>query len=172
MKISETTSKFAVALAAAGAVFLGGTATSLGIAATSNDNYEWSGKLISFDPAAKTAVFQARIETHANIEGLDDYSDGDRLILTWTGRSWAAGVRGLSANPKLEPGTLSLPVEFVSTERDGQYLNFRVPVPAAAVDTIAKFEPGVRVTGISPKMATDWDSGVSMLRHYNDTGRG
>jgi len=171
MRIAETSSKFAVALAAAGAVLLSSTAASLSFAATSKDSYGWSGKLISFDPGAQTAVFQARIETHANIEGLDDFSDGERLILIWTGRSWAAGVRGLSANPKLEPAALSLPVEFVSTERDGQYVNFRIPVPDAAVDTIATFEPGVRVTGISPKMATDWDSGVSMLRHYNDTGR-
>jgi hypothetical protein len=130
--------------------------------------YEWSANLISFDSATDTAVLQARVESYVQIPGLEDFSDGDRLILTWTGRTWAAGIRGLAEDPELTPDTLSLPVEFVSSERDGQYINFRVPVPAGSVDAIAGMEPGMRVTGVSPRMATNWTTGVSLLRHYND----
>jgi hypothetical protein len=140
-------------------------------AATSQQNYDWSATLVSFDKASKTAVLQARVESYAHIEGLDEFSDGDRLILSWTGRMWAAGIRDLSANPKLMPGTLSLPVEFVSSERDGQYINFRIQVPAGSVDTLAGMDPGTRVTGISPKMATAWGTGVTSLRNYNDIGK-
>jgi hypothetical protein len=149
-------------------VSLAGAAAGVSSAATAKDSYEWSATLVSFDSASSTAVFQARIETHANIEGLENFSDGDRLILTWTGRSWAAGVRGLAKNPALTPESLSLPVEYVSTEREGQYLNFRIPVPADSVAVIESFDPGTRVVGVSPRMATDWDSGVRHLRHYND----
>lgn len=170
MRISKTTTNSLLSVTTA-ALFTFGLA-SLALfpasARTEHHDYEWSGTLVSFDEAARTAVVQARIETYAKIDGLDRFSAGDRLILTWTGRNWAAGVRGLAADPELTPETLSLPVEFVSTEREGRYLNFRIPVPAGAVDAIAAMEPGTRVTGMSPRMATDWNTAVRSLRHYND----
>ena len=137
-------------------------------AQAANQNYQWSAKLMSFDEASSTAVVQAPIESYVTIKGIDDYSDGDRLILTWTGINWAAGVRDLAADPELTPTTLSLPVEFVSTELDGRYLNFRISVPSDAVSAIAAMEAGTHVTGTSPKMATDWSASISSLRHYND----
>lgn len=130
--------------------------------------YEWSAELVSFDEATNTAVLRARVESYITIDALESFSEGDRLILTWTGRSWAGGIRSLAKDPELTPETLSLPVEFVSTERDGKYIDFRIPIPESAVEAISDMEAGTRVTGISPRMATDWHSGVSSLRHYND----
>lgn len=170
MRISRTTQKSLSALAAATLLSIGLASLVLfpaGARAEHHD-YEWSATLVSFDQASETAVLQARVESYVTIEGLDEFSDGDRLILTWTGRNWAAGIRGLAADPDLTPETLSLPVEFVSTERDGRYVNFRIPVPVSAVATIAAMEPGTRITGMSPRMATDWDTAVSSLRDYND----
>jgi hypothetical protein len=170
MRISKATPNSFFTLAAAALLTSGLANLALFPASAQADHhdYEWSATLVSFDEATKTAVVQARIESYVNIEGLDEFSEGDRLILTWTGRNWAAGVRGLSADPELTPETLSLPVDFVSTERDGQYVNFRIPVPSDAVGRIAAMDPGTRVTGMSPRMATDWDTAVSSLRHYND----
>jgi hypothetical protein len=132
------------------------------------ETYDWSAALISFDEQAGTAVFQARFEPYAEIEGLDDFADGDRLILVWSGRHWAGGIRDLARDPELQPETLSLPVEFVSTAHDDQYLNFRVPVPDDAMDTMVTMQEGLRVTGISPRMATRWGESIVSLRPYND----
>jgi hypothetical protein len=170
MRISKTTPKSLFTLATAALLSFGFANLVLypSSAQAEHHDYEWSATLISYDEASRTAVVQARIESYVSIEGLDEFSDGDRLILIWTGRNWAAGIRGLAADPELTPETLSLPVEFVSTERDEQYVNFRIPVPDSAVDTIASMEPGTRVTGMSPRMATDWDTSVSSLRDYNN----
>ena len=170
MRISKTTPNSWYSLAAAARLYMGLANLALlpTTAMAEHHDYEWSATLISFDKASSTAVLQARIESYVTIDGLEEFSDGDRLILTWTGRSWAAGVRGLAPDPELTPDTLSLPVEFVSTERDGRYVNFRISVPANAVETLAAMEAGTRVTGTSPRMATDWKTGVSSLRHYND----
>lgn len=172
MSISDTTPNKLFSLAVAAVVSLGLAGAVSGATRANPDpgNYEWSAKLVSFDTATNTAVLQARVESYVNIDGLDRFSDGDRLILTWTGMSWAAGIRGLSKDPELTPSTLSLPVEFVSTELNGQYVNFRIPVPESARATIAKMEPGTHVTGTSPKMAKDWAKGVISLRDYNDVG--
>ena len=173
MRISKATPNELVSLAATAALSIG-LAGSAALAATAmaaeHDSYEWSAQLVSFDEASATAVMQARVEGHARIDGLDRFADGDRLTLVWTGRTWAAGIRDLARNPELTPETLSLPVEFVSTERDGEYINFRVKVPAAAIDKLAAMDPGVRITAVSPKRTAAFDSGVISMRHYNDIG--
>lgn len=171
MRISEATPIRLLVLAAAAILPLGLTgfaATAATAVAAEHGTYDWSATLVSFDETAGTAVFEARVESHAHIDGLDGFADGDRLTLVWTGRSWAAGIRDLARDPELAPGTLSLPVEFVASERDGEYLRFRVTVPAAAFETLAAFEPGTRVTAVSPKEPANYGSGVISMRHYND----
>ena len=171
MRISKTTPIRLASLAAVATLSLGiaGSAVMAATAlAAEHGTYDWSARLVSFDQAAGTAVLESRVEGHADIDGLDSFADGDRLTLVWTGRSWAAGIRDLARDPELSAETLSLPVEFVSSERDGEYINFRVKVPASAIGTIAAMEPGVRITGVSPKQATSFESGVMSMRHYND----
>ena len=165
MSISNTTRNlvlsFTLAVAAA-------SATATGVRAAAPENYDWSAKLVSFDAAAGTAVLQERVEAHADIEGLGGFADGERLTLVWTGRSWAAGIRDLARDPELAPGALTLPVEFVSSEHDGEYINFRIKVPASAIEKLAAMDPGVRVRGESPRSGASFDNAVISLRHYND----
>jgi hypothetical protein len=173
MRVSNTTRVNLFSLAAAALLSFGLVSAASGVAradTAGQDTYEWNAKLVSFDAATNTAVVQANVESYVEIDGLDKFSDGDRLILTWTGRSWAAGIRGLARNPALTPRTLSLPVEFVSSELDGRYVNFRIPVPESARAAIAAMDAGTRITGTSPRMARDWSTGVISLRSYNDVG--
>jgi hypothetical protein len=136
--------------------------------AATGETYEWSAKLVSFDAATGTAVLEERVEAHADIDGLDGFAEGDRLTLVWTGRSWAAGIRGLARDPEVEPGALTLPVEFVASVRDGEYIQFRIKVPASAVETLAALDPGVRVRGEASRSGASFDEAVTALRHYND----
>lgn len=173
MRISETTARFSVLAAAAVCVSLAGLwpaahAREAGFAP--DDPYEWSAALVAYDAEAGTAVLRARVNSHAELGRPAEYSDGERLTLIWSGRSWASGVRSLERDPELTPTTLSLPVEFVSVEDDGRYLNFRIAVPDDVADAIADIEVGSYVTGTSPRMATYGDTAVYSLRHYNDVG--
>ncbi len=170
MRISKATPKPILSLAGACITLVLASFASHAIDAGSTETklYEWSATLVSFDEATNTAVFQAMVASHVAIDGLDSFVDGDRLILTWSGRTWASGIRGLAKDPVPTPDSLSLPVEFVSSEQDGRYINFRVPVPESAVEAISGFDAGTRVTGTSPRMAADWHNGVTALRHYND----
>ena len=145
-----------------------GTAQAIDASAAQTKPYEWSAVLVSFDEATQTAVFRESVSTQVNIEGADQFKDGDRLILVWGGRMWASGIRHLEKNPELTPDSLSLPVEFVSKDDDGKYISFRVSVPDSAVEALSAIEPGMRVTGTSPRMATDWHNSIISLRHYND----
>ncbi len=81
---------------------------------------------------------------------------------------FALEVFDLAADPALTSDTLSLPVEFVSSGEDGEHIDFRVNVPEESVDTIASIQPGLRIRGVSPKMATGWDMSVESLRSYYD----
>jgi hypothetical protein len=123
---------------------------------------------VSFDQATKTAVFRARFEAYADIPGLDAFRDGDRLTLVWTGRSWAAGIRALAEHPNVSTESLMLPVEFVSTTLDDQYLNFRIHVPDSALATIRELPEGSRITVVSPRQPKSFDSAVISMRPYND----
>jgi hypothetical protein len=165
MRYSRTIRIFLFALGLAGAAL--GAASAY---AAQAETYEWSASLVSFDAASGTAILQERVEAHAAIDGLDDFAEGERLTLVWTGRSWAAGIRDLVRDSDLDPEVLALRVEFVSSERDGRYINFRVKLPADSVDRIAAIGPGARVTGVSPRAVASWDQSVIALRPYNEIG--
>ena len=163
MSISDTTRRLILSF-----TLLAAAAGTSGARAATEETYQWSAQLVSFDAGSRTAVLEERVESHADITGLDGFADGDRLTLVWTGRSWAAGIRDLAQEPRLEPGTLTLPVEFVAAVRDGEYLRFRIRVPADAVERLAAMDPGVRVRGESPRSGGSFDEAVVTLRHYND----
>jgi hypothetical protein len=163
MSISNTTRSLICSFA-----LFAGAASAVGVSAASDETYEWSAKLVSFDAASRTAVLEERVESHADIAGLDGFADGDRLTLVWTGRSWAAGIRDLARDPELAPGTLTLPVEFVASVRDGEYVQFRIKVPASAVEKLATIQPGMRVRGEALRSGGSFDAAVTELRHYND----
>ena len=52
--------------------------------------YTWSAELVSFESRTNTAVVEARIESHASIDTLESFSEGERLILVWSGLNRAA----------------------------------------------------------------------------------
>jgi len=171
MRISDATrpSIRQRALAVLLAFGLAGLAANATAAVTINsETYDWSATLVSFDRAAGTAVLQARFEAHADTGNPGDFAAGDRLTLVWSGRNWAADIRALGDDPGLDPRSLTLPVEYVATVRDGRYLNFRVRVPDQAFAAIEAMDPGMRVTGVSPRSGAGWDTAVLELRHYND----
>lgn len=163
MSISDTTRSLILSLA-----LLSAAAGTQAARAASEETYEWSAQLVSFDAGTRTAVFEERVEAHADIDGLDGFADGDRLLLVWTGRSWAAGIRDLARDPEVEPWALTLPVEFVSSVREAEYVRFRVKVPSSAVEMLAGMAPGTRVRGESPRGGGGFDEAVVSLRHYND----
>jgi hypothetical protein len=164
MSISDTTRSQFLSLV----LFAGAAVGAGGARAASEETYDWSAQLVSFDAATGTAVLKERVEAHADIVGLDGFADGDRLTLVWTGRSWAAGIRDLARDPELPEWALRLPVEFVASEGDGEYIHFRIKVPASAVEMLAGLDPGVRLRGESPRTGANFDAAVVSLRHYND----
>lgn len=173
MSISNLKPRSFMAMAAA--TFLSLSFASLGAQAAGpakadmGATYQWSATLVSYDKASGAAVLQALVDSWTKIAGLDTFKEGDKLTLVWTGREWAAGVHDLAADPKLMPGALTLPVEFVSSEHDGEFVDFRIHVPANSMDRIAQIEPGRRVTGISPrKPANDMMMSILSLKDYND----
>ena len=155
------------AMLAAVALLGAGTNVSAADAQATADAYEWSAEMIGFDEAAGTVTVRARVEGYTRIEGLEHFAEGERLTLVWTGRNWAAGVRDIGDTLEIPDGALSLPIEFV--EHDGDYVSFRVPVPASSVERIRALEPGDRITAYSPRGETaSWDAAVISMRHYND----
>lgn len=135
------------------------------------DSYEWSAQMVAFDEAANLLTLKARVASHSGITGLEDFSDGDRLTLVWSGRHWASGIRDIAADPNLDAEALRMPIEFVDADSDGRYVTFRVPVPEASKERISEIVPGSRVTGMSPRGDSDWNGSVVSLRHYNDVDR-
>lgn len=169
MRESKSVLRSFYSVAASACVSLGLTVAGA-VEANANDSepYEWSADLVSFDDATNTAVFRENVTTFANIEAIDRFNDGDRAILVWGGRLWASGIRSFGQDPELTPDTLSLPVEFVSADSNGNYIDFRVSIPESATEVLSEIEPGMRVTGTTPRMATDWQNSIISLRHYND----
>ena len=166
-----TLSKTLFSLAAAATLSLGlGAAGASTVNMPDKDSYQWSATLVSYDPAAGTAVLREHIEPYPGIRNLDGLVAGERMILIWSGRMWASGVRSLEKNPKLEPESLSLPVEYVGTERDGDYLDFRIAVPGPARELLGSLPAGARISGVSPRMAHEWGTGVISLKPYNQVG--
>ena len=136
---------------------------------TASDVYTWSAELVALDEAAKTVTVQSRLVDNADVE-LEDFDAGDRLTLTWSGITTAAGVRRVVDGPAPADDRLTLPIEFVSAERDNQYVRFTVAVPSADVAKLASLAPGSWITAISPRRALRYEEAVVQVRPYNDVG--
>lgn len=136
---------------------------------TANDTYTWSAELVSLDRNAGTVVVQASVVGDAAVD-FDRLDRGDRVTLTWSGISTAAGVRRVTDGPAPEADWLTLPVEFVSTELEGRYLRFAVPVPSDDVAKLASLSPGQWITATSPRRAASREEAVADMRPYNDVG--
>lgn len=132
-----------------------------------DQSYTWSAELVSYDEDARAMTVRAPVETHAEIENLSSFSEGDRVTIVWTGRFWAAGVRDIVRNADSAEGFLKLPAEFVGAEDDGSYVSFRVRVPSDDASRIASVEPGDEVRVRSPRSASSRRNAVSAAAPYN-----
>lgn len=153
----------------AGALLLGHAAFGDSASAQNRDGqFSWSAELVSFDASNRTVTLKSRLDVHADVEILDELSEGDEITLTWTGISWGAGISGVSRGAASEASErLTMPAEFVRTEMDGDYIVYRLPVPQASVGELRELEAGAWVTGTSARNAEDLDGAVNALRPYN-----
>lgn len=142
-------------------------AANLAHADAANDTYTWSAELISVDQNARTAVVQSSVIADIDYGRL---ARGDRVTLTWSGITTAAGVRRVTEGAAPEADWLTLPVQFVSSELDGRYIRFSVPVPHDDLAKVAALSPGQWITVTSPRRATNLEEAVVDLRPYNDVG--
>ena len=134
-----------------------------------NDTYTWSAELVSVDENARTVTVQSPLVSTAEID-LGRLDRGDRVTLTWSGISTAAGIRGVTDGVSPEADWLTLPVEFVSAEHDGRYVRFTVPVPRDDLAKLASLSPGQWITATSPRRAGSHEEAVAEMRPYNDVG--
>lgn len=139
--------------------------------ADTQQQYEWSAELVSFDQGSGTATLKARMDTRADKSVLESLSEGDRITITWTGLTWGAGIADISREgPPQSSDRLDLPAEFVGTEMDDTYVLFRVPVPRGSAASLRGLSSGDWVTAATPHDATELNEAVSEIRPYNDVG--
>jgi hypothetical protein len=136
-------------------------------AGAADESYTWSAELVSVDGAARTVTVQSRLVSNAEVE-LDSLDSGDRVTLTWSGINTAAGVRRIVDGQAPEDDRLTLPIEFVSAEHDGQYVRFKVAVPDDDVSKLASLTPGSWITATSPRRPERFEEAVTDVRPYND----
>jgi hypothetical protein len=134
---------------------------------TANESYTWSAELVAVDQQARTATFQSRLVSDADVD-FASLDPGDRVTLVWSGINIAAGVRRISTGAAAAEDRLTLPIEFVSAELDDQYVRFKVPVPSDDLAKLASLSPGQYATATSPQRAARWEGAVVNIRPYND----
>lgn len=152
-----------------GLLAMAGTQVAADDAASSSDTYTWSAELVAFDDMAKTATVQTRLVSHAEIEDLSGFSEGDQVMLKWSGAySSASGVRNVTRDTMVDEGDrFAMPVEFVSTQMDNRYITFKVPVPSRDVEKIKALEPGEWVTATSPHEPSDQTTAITQIHPYS-----
>jgi hypothetical protein len=134
-----------------------------------SDTYTWSAELASVDENARTVTVQSPLVGDAEID-LGRLDRGERVTLTWSGITMAAGIRRVTEGTAPEADWLTLPVEFVSAEHDGRCIRFTVPVPSDDLAKLAALAPGQWITATSPRRARRHEEAVAEMRPYNDVG--
>ena len=136
---------------------------------TANETYTWSAELVAVDERARTMTVQSSLVSDADVS-FDSLDAGDRVTLTWSGINTAAGVRRITEGAAPADDRLTLPIEFVSSELEGRYVRFKVPVPSDDLAKVASLSAGHYVTATSPRRAANWQEAVADVRPYNDVG--
>lgn len=130
--------------------------------------YTWSAELVDFDPASAAATVRARLVERDDAKWLETATEGQRMMLTWSGISWASAIRDLSFDQGVEADSMSMAVEFVGLSDDGVYVDFRVPVPVDDRERISELEPGRWITATAIRPATTWHESVTQMRAFTD----
>lgn len=145
-------------------------ATAAAAAGQSSDTFRWSAELVSVNEANLSVTLKTRLDGRVDLAALEGLTEGDEVLLSWTGITWGAAISGIHPQGDL-PETangLVIPVEFVGTEMDDQYLLYRVPVPQASFERVSGIAPGTWVTAYSAKETTELGQAVLEMRGYND----
>jgi hypothetical protein len=137
-------------------------------AAEADATYTWSAELVAFDAASNTATVRAMLVSNPEKTDLAALRAGDRAVLTWSGLSIAAGVRAVERGSTSSFDRMTMPIEYVSSELDGRYVSFKVPIPAKDSAAIAKLKAGAYVTATSPLRAKSAADAVISLRPYSE----
>ena len=124
--------------------------------------YTWSAELVAFDEATRMATLRHSLVGHPP-QDLTGFSNGDRIILTWSGVHSAGLIRSIAPG-EMARGHLAMPVEFAGF--DGRYVTFRLPIPADYVNQVLALEPGEWVTATSPHAAPDHNAVVMDIRGF------
>jgi hypothetical protein len=138
--------------------------------AKADETYTWSAELVAFDAASNTLTVKAPLVSNPERTNLAALHAGDRAVLTWSGLSTAAGVRAIERGDKSSFDRMTMPIEFVSSELEGRYVSFKVPIPAKDAAAIGKLTPGMYVTATSPLRAKSAADAVTSIRPYVLTG--
>ena len=131
--------------------------------------YTWSAELVAFDSASNTITVKAMLVSNPEATDLSALRSGDRAVLTWSGLSTAAGVRAVERGNASSFDRMTMPIEYVSSELDGRYVSFKVPIPATHAAAIGKLSPGTYVTATSPLRAKSAVDAVTSIRPYSAT---
>jgi hypothetical protein len=133
------------------------------------ETYTWSAELVAFDAASNTVTVKAVLVSNPERTDLSVLHAGDRAVLTWSGLSIAAGVRAIERGNRSSFDRMTMPIEYVSSELDGRYVSFKVPIPATDAAAIGKLSPGTYVTATSPLQAKSAIDAVTSIRPYSAT---
>lgn len=136
-------------------------------AGTGDQTYTWSAELVAVDQSSRTVTVQSRLVGDAQVD-FDSLDSGDRVTLTWSGINTAAGVRRIVDGAAPADDLLTLPIEFVSSEHDNQYVRFKVAVPSDDLAKLASLAPGSWITATSPRRSERFEEAVADVRPYND----
>jgi hypothetical protein len=152
------------------AVGLGLIVLNASFAASGDDvqPYTWSAQLVAFDKAANTVTLKARVVTNTDAQQTAQLHPGDAAMLTWSGLSFGSGVRAVVPGTKSPFDRLTMPIEYVSSEMDGRYVSFKVPIPAQDVAAMEKLASGAWVTVTTPQRPANIAQVVTHIRRYDD----
>ena len=129
--------------------------------------YTWSAELATFDRETNTVTVRSRlVETPA--PDLSALRQGDHAMLTWSGISTAAGIRAIERGSVSSFDRMTMLVEYVSSDPDGRYVSFKVPIPPKDSETVARLSSGAWVTVTSPLRAKSLKEAVVAIRPYTD----
>jgi hypothetical protein len=122
----------------------------------SSDSFQWSGELVSFDEAGRSATVKARLVNQKAVDELKRFKAGERVLLFWSGYDkYADAIRSVMAFSADKANDRFLtPVELVSTDAPNQYATFKLRVPESSVGMLKSVKAGEWVTVTSPHRST------------------
>lgn len=150
----------------------GALTTSVEVSARSlptGDTYTWSGELMGFDAAGRTATIKSRVVGDQALNTLPQFAPGDRIVLTWSGYDAFADAISRVARHNAAAqwrAPFTVPVEFVAYEASRQYVTFKVEVPGGSIEPLRSLKPGAWVTVTSRHRPANEAEAITAVNAY------